>query len=715
MSKRATIILFSLSLFIAGSIKVSSQSTTTMTIVDKQATELLHQLTLEEKIGLLGHQAKAIPRLGIPAHNWWNEALHGVARAGKATVFPQAIALAATFDESLVETIGDAISTEARAKYELAFKNNSSIQYMGLTFWSPNINIFRDPRWGRGQETYGEDPYLTAQIGKAFVRGLQGTDPSKLKVAAAAKHFAVHSGPENSRHFFDAQVDEKELRETYLYAFKELADAGVEAFMCAYNRVNGEPCCASFTLLDSILRKEWKFKGHVVADCWALDDIYKGHKMVAGPSEAAAAAIKAGVNLDCSDLLQNAAPVALQKGLLTSLDIDKAVLPLLKTMLKLGIVKGPVLTSKQKVSQVNTAAHRALAKKAAIKSFVLLKNDLQILPLQKNNYRSIMVIGPRASSAAALLGTYHGVSDNLVTPLEGIVGAAGPETLVQFEQGCVDEDSLLFGGIWAASLCDISIAVIGLNPLLEGEEHDAFLSTASGDKTSLSLPASHIELLKRLKKNGKPVVAVVTAGSAIDVSSIEPYADAILLTWYSGEAGGNALADVLFGKADPGGRLPVTFYHSVNDLPAFSDYSMKGRTYRYYDGPVAFPFGYGLSYTSFEYRLAKVPENVYTISDTLVFTLTLKNTGSCNGDELVQVYAKYPAVERMPNRELKYFKRISLSAGQTAQVECRLPLTSFQKWNSLTHRWQLYPGDYSVVAGSNSLDERITISFKIHF
>ena len=711
--KKLTILFFSFSLLLVAPNKVFSQPSLAASLVDNKATQLLQQLTLEEKIGLLGYQAKAVPRLGIPAYNWWNEALHGVARAGKATVFPQAIAMAATFDESIVESIGDVISTEARAKYEVAFRNNSSIQYMGLTFWSPNINIFRDPRWGRGQETYGEDPYLTAQIGKAFVRGLQGTDPSKLKVAAAAKHFAVHSGPENSRHFFDAQVDEKDLRETYLYAFKELADAGVEAFMCAYNRVNGEPCCASYTLLDSILRKEWKFKGHVVADCWALDDIYKGHKVVAGPSEAAAAAIKAGVNLDCSDLLQNEAPVALKKGLLTLLDIDKAVLPVLKTMIKLGIVKNPDRSTVPAATRVNTDESRALAKKAAIKSFVLLKNNNQLLPLQKKNYRSVMVIGPRASSVPALLGTYHGVSDNLVTPLEGIVRAVGPETLVQFEQGCIDEDSLSYGGIWAAGLCDISIAVIGLNPLLEGEEHDAFLSTASGDKTSLRLPASHVELLKRLRKNGKPVIAVVTAGSAIDISSIEPYADAILLTWYSGEEGGNALADILFGNEDPGGRLPVTFYRSVSDLPSFDDYALQGRTYRYYNGPVAYPFGYGLSYTSIEYRLIDRSIKADVGSDTISFTIAVRNTGSRKGDEVVQVYAKYPVLERMPYRELKYFKRVSLLPGQTQELTCKIPLQHLKKWNSVTHQWQLYPGDYKLIVGANSLEERLQVSFTI--
>lgn len=711
--KKLTLIFFSFGLLFIATKEVSSQPNAVLSPIDKKAAQLLKQLTLEEKIGLLGYQAKAVPRLGIPAYNWWNEALHGVARAGKATVFPQAIAMAATFDESVVQSIGDVVSTEARAKYEMAFKNNSSIQYMGLTFWSPNINIFRDPRWGRGQETYGEDPYLTAQIGKAFVRGLQGTDPSRLKVAAAAKHFAVHSGPESSRHFFDAQVDEKDLRETYLYAFKELADAGVEAFMCAYNRVNGEPCCASYTLLDSILRKEWKFKGHVVADCWALDDIYKGHKVVAGPSEAAAAAIKAGVNLDCSDLLQNEAPVALKKGLLTSLDIDKAVLPVLKTMIKLGIVKNPDRSTVPAATRVNTDESRALAKKAAIKSFVLLKNDKQTLPLQKKKYRSLMVIGPRASSASALLGTYHGVSDNLVTPLEGIVRAVGPETLVQFEQGCIDEDSLSYGGIWAASLCDISIAVVGLNPLLEGEENDAFLSVASGDKTSLGLPASHIELLKKLKKNGKPVIAIVTSGSAVDINAIEPYADAILLTWYAGEEGGNALADVLFGKEDPGGRLPITFYRSVSDLPAFDNYSLLGRTYRYYKGPVAYPFGYGLSYASFDYRLIDRSLKIDIASDTIVFSIAVRNTGSRKGDEVVQVYARYPLIERMPYRELKYFKRVSLQPGQSQQLTCKISLKQLKKWNSATHQWQLFPGDYSLIIGSNSLDERMQISFTI--
>ncbi len=677
-----------------------------LTEIEKQANALLKQLTITEKIGMLGYQSKAVPRLKIPSYNWWNEGLHGVARAGKATIFPQAIALASTFNPSLLTEVGDVIASEARAKFDAAFTSSGSNQYMGLTFWSPNINIFRDPRWGRGQETYGEDPFLTAELGKAFVRGLQGTDPSHLKVAAAAKHLAVHSGPENVRHSFNAAIDEKDLRETYLYAFRELAQSGVEAIMCAYNRVNGEPCCSSPFLLDSIVKKEWGFKGHIVADCWALDDIYKGHKTTKGPVETAAAAIKAGVNMDCSDLLQKNTALALNQQLITSADLDRAILPLLRTLLKLGVIGKEGSTLKRNEA-FQSEKNRQLARKVAAQSFVLLKNKENILPLKKEDYRSIMVIGPGAASVNTLLGNYHGVSDKLVTPLEGIVGAVSAGTLVQFEQGCTDFDSTSIGGVWAASLCDITIAVIGLNPLLEGEEHDAFLSPASGDRRDLKIPASHIELLKKLHQNGKPLIVVVTGGSAVDVRSILPYADAILLTWYSGEEGGNALADVLFGKTEPGGRLPVTFYRDVTDLPSFDEYDMKNRTYRYFKGPVTFPFGYGLSYTTFTYQHSKQPLTTYYSTDSIQFSIQIKNTGNRSGDEVMQVYIDYPDFERMPLKELRFFKRVHLLPGEITIIPICIPVAQLKKWDLQNHSWNLYQGTYRVMVSSNAEKEQL--------
>lgn len=683
--------------------------------MESRVKDLLERLTLEEKIALLGYRSQAVPRLDIPAYNWWNEALHGVARAGLATVFPQAIGMAATFNDSLLQDVADAISTEARAKYNLAIGQERRLQYMGLTFWSPNINIFRDPRWGRGQETYGEDPYLTARMGVAFVKGLQGRDPNYLKAAACAKHFAVHSGPEAGRHSFNAQVDEKDLRETYLYAFKKLVDAGVESVMCAYNRVNDQPCCTGNTLLKNILRKEWQFKGHVVTDCWALDDIWKSHKTMNSRVEVAAAALKAGVNLDCSDLLQDELMKAYQQKLVTDVEIDTALGVILRTQLKLGFFDAPakVPFSRLGDESVHTDRHIALARKAAVQSMVLLKNDNNLLPLKKEQYRSIMILGPNAGAMDPLVANYHGMSGNMVTFAEGITAAVGAATAVQYDQGSDYTDTVRFGGIWAAGESDITIAVVGLTPVLEGEEGDAFLAPHGGDKRDLSIPAAHIALLKALRQKKKPVVVVVTAGSAVDIAAIEPYADAIILAWYPGEQGGNALADILFGKLSPAGRLPVTFYESFDDLPAYDRYEMKGRTYRYFNGNVQFPFGFGLSYTAFAYQWVNRPKAINSVRDTLTFSVSVTNTGPMDGDEVVQAYVQYPSLERMPLKELKGFKRVPVQKGGEQVVEFRVPISELQKWDLPTRRWKLYPGNYTIVIGSNAQDARLTASLKV--
>ena len=628
--------------------------------LDARVNDLLHQLTLEEKISLLGYRSKEVQRLGIPAYNWWNEALHGVARAGVATVFPQAIGMAASFNNDLLHEAATVISTEARAKYNLSLAQNRRLQYMGLTFWSPNINIFRDPRWGRGQETYGEDPFLTANMGTAFVKGLQGTDSKYLKTSACAKHFAVHSGPEAGRHTFNAVVDEKDLRETYLYAFKSLVDAGVESVMCGYNRLNDQPCCTGNILLQQILRKEWKFKGHVVTDCGALDDIFMRHKVMPSGVEVAAAAIRAGVSLDCSNVLQNDVMKAIEQKLLTEKEVDSALAHILRTQVKLGFFDAATANpfSSYGADSVANAGHAALARTMAQQSMVLLKNDKQLLPLDKKNYPAIMVVGSNSASMDALLGNYHGVSGRAVSFLEGITNAVDAGTRVEYDLGCDYTDTVHFGGIWAAGNADITVAVIGLTPVYEGEEGDAFLAANGGDKPDMNLPAAHIAFMRELRKKTKtPVVAVVTAGSAVDISAIEPYADAIILAWYPGEQGGNALADILFGKVSPAGRLPVTFYQSFADVPAYDNYAMKGRTYRYFNGKVQYPFGYGLSYTSFAYEWQKMPANIRTAKDSLTFSIKVKNTGSRDGDEVVQVYVEYPQVERMPLKELKAFKR----------------------------------------------------------
>ena len=685
--------------------------------ISQRVSDLLAQLTPAEKVSLLGYRSHPVERLSIPAYNWWNEGLHGVARAGEATVFPQAIGLAATFNDPLLQQAATYISTEARAKYNLSAGAGKPQQYMGLTFWSPNINIFRDPRWGRGQETYGEDPFLTASMGTAFVKGIQGADPRYLKASACAKHFAVHSGPEANRHTFDAIVDEKDLRETYLYAFKKLVDGGVESIMCAYNRVNGEPCCSGPTLLHHILREEWQFKGHVVTDCGALDDIFERHKVLDGPVATAAAAIKAGVNLDCSSVLQDDVLKAIDQGLISQKDVDSALAPLLRTQLRLGFFddKARVPFSTYGADSIHNSQHTDLARTLAQQSMVLLKNDHQTLPISKDKFNSLMIVGPNAFSFDALSGNYHGVSSNMVTFVEGITAAAGPSTRIEYDQGCNYSDTIHFGGTWAASNADLTIAVIGLTPVMEGEEGDAFLAPHGGDRTDLSLPNAHIAYLKALRKaiGTKPLIAVVTAGSAVDISAIEPYADAILLAWYPGEQGGNALADILFGKIAPSGHLPLTFYRKFSDLPDYKDYGMKGRTYRYYNGPVQYPFGYGLSYTSFGYKWQQQPGNRYTVKDTLAFSLLVENQGAMDGDEVVQAYIQYPDLERMPVRELKAFKRITVAHGNSKEIQFSIPVSELQKWDLGKKQWQLYKGTYKVVLGSHSRDEKLSASFSV--
>lgn len=690
--------------------------------IEDRVNDLLHQLTIEEKISLLGFRSKPVLRLGIPAYNWWNEALHGVARAGKATVFPQAIGMAATFNNQLLYDAATAISTEARAKYNLAISQDRHLQYMGLTFWSPNINIFRDPRWGRGQETYGEDPFLTGTMGTAFISGLQGNDPHYLKASACAKHFAVHSGPEAGRHTFNAIVDEKDLRETYLYAFKKLVDAGVESVMCAYNRVNGEPCCTGQTLLHDILHKEWNFKGHVITDCWALEDIWLRHKVLPNRVSVAAAAIKAGVNLDCSNMLQDDVMKAIDQKLLTLQEVDSALAGTLRTQFKLGFYDARDLNPYNSYGgdSVSNDYHTMLARKMAQQSMVLLKNarlpgqENHILPLDKNKYSAIMVAGPNAANMDALLGNYHGVTDDAVNFVEGITGAVNAGTRIEYDQGCDNTDTTHFGGIWAAGNAEVTIAVLGLTAVYEGEEGDAFLAPGGGDKINLSLPAGQIAYLKALRKGTKtPIIAVITAGSELDLSSIDPYVDAIIYAWYPGEQGGNALADILFGKVSPSGKLPVTFYRSFDDLPAYDNYAMKGRTYRYFNKPVQYPFGYGLSYTDFGYAWSVEPPKTANKKDSISFSVAVKNTGNFNADDVVEVYVEYPTAERMPLKELKAFKRVSVEKGKEETVSFSIPAAELQKWDLQQNKWKLYPGGYFLCIGKDAGDMVLKTKFTV--
>jgi beta-glucosidase len=684
--------------------------------LDARVKDLVARLTLEEKVSLLGYDSKAVPRLGIPAYNWWNEGLHGVARAGQATIFPQAIGMSATFNDDLIKQVSTVISTEARAKYNMAIQQNRHLQYMGLTFWTPNINIFRDPRWGRGQETYGEDPYLTATMGSAFVRGLQGDDPRYLKASATAKHFAVHSGPEAVRDHFDAVVDEKDFRETYLYAFHALVSSGVESVMSAYNRVNGVPNSINKKLLTGILRDEWGFKGHVVTDCGALDDVYLTHKTLPGPVEVAAAAIKAGVNLDCSTILQKDVIRAIDQKLLTEKEVDERLFELLRTEFKLGFYDDPggIPFNTYGADSVHNASHIALARKVAQQSMVLLKNDHHILPLNKSDYPSLMILGPNAAAYDAMIGNYHGVSNKVVNFVEGITSSADLSTRIEYDLGCDFTDTTHFGGIWAAGNSSLTIAVIGLSPVLEGEAGDAFLSRSGGDKKDLSLPASEIAFMRQLRKGvKKPIIAVVTAGSDVDISAIEPYADAIILAWYPGEQGGNALVDLLFGTVSPSGHLPVTFYRSIKDLPDYQNYSMKGRTYRYYNGPVQYPFGFGMSYTQFEYRTKTSLARQYHHGDWISVTINVKNTGKMDGDEVVQAYVEYPQADRMPLKELKGFKRVSVPKATEQTVTINIPVKDLEKWDLNAHAWKLYPGAYKLILGSNSQDEKLNFAFTV--
>jgi beta-glucosidase len=681
---------------------------------EQRVNDLLKRLTLSEKAGLLGYKSVAVERLDIPAYNWWNEGLHGVARAGEATVFPQTIGMAATFNPALIEQVGTAISTEARAKYNLAIDKNDHGQYVGLTYWSPNINIFRDPRWGRGQETYGEDPFLTATMALAYVNGMQGNTPGQFKIAATAKHFVAHSGPEKTRDYFDAGVSESDLHNTYLYAFNKLVKGGVASVMTAYNSVNGIPNSVNYNLLQKTLRKDWGFEGYIVTDCGALDDVYTTHKYVKSRTEAAAAAIKAGINLDCSNVLQTDVDKAIAQKLITAHDVDLALAPLLLTQVKLGFYNNPKHSPyyNYRADSIHNASHIELARKVAQQSMVLLKNSNNILPLNKASYNSIMVLGPNAASLDALVGSYHGINSRMVNFVEGISGAVDKGTRVEYDLGAGESDTTHFGGIWAAGNADVTVAVLGLLPVTEGEAGDAFLSPSGGDKLNLSLPASQITFMKALRKDvKKPIIAVITAGSDIDVAAIAPYADAVILAWYPGEQGGNALADILFGKVSPSGRLPLTFYSSIDNLPPFDSYSMQGRTYRYFKGQVEYPFGYGLSYTTFNFEITKPANKMYQLNDSITVTCNITNIGSVKGDEVLQAYIEYPESKNLPLKELKAFKRITLDAKQSQNVTIKIPVEELKKWNAKTNKEIIYPGEYTLTIGKNSADEAITNKF----
>ncbi len=658
---------------------------------------LIGEMTLEEKVSLMLHESMGIPRLNIKPYNWWNEGLHGVARNGTATVFPQAIALAATFNTQLAQTEYEAISDEARAKYNEAQKVGDNGQFRGLTYWSPNINIARDPRWGRVQETFGEDPFLTSQMGIAAVKGLQGDDRENLKLAACAKHLACHSGPESTRHTANVKPSKKDLFETYLPAFKALVDAGVESVMGSYNRVNDEPCCGSRFLLQEILRKRWHFKGHVVSDCWAVQDFHKGHKVTSSPAESAALAINSGCDLNCG-CTYHAALDAVRQGLLSEEKINQSLERLLETRFKLGMFdswensKWANLGAKD----VDTREKRELAKKVAQESIVLLKNSNNLLPITKEKHvKKIVVMGPSAASTTVLLGNYYGINPRLVTILEGIAGKidSHPEITVDFHPGTgMYADSVQRGWtVGMAESADLVIACFGLDGMMEGEEGDA-VETKRGDRERIELPQHQVSYLRAIKERGTPVVLVLTGGSAIAFDT--DLADAILFAWYPGEEGGNAVADIIFGDAVPSGHLPITFPKCTEDLPAFDDYSMKGRTYRYETKEALFPFGFGLSYTKWKF------ENVHATKEAV--TLDVINKGDTDALEAVQVYiSKNERNKEDPLHSLKAFCKVFVKAGERKKLTLSLPKDAFESINQ-DGKSVLIPGKYRVTVCDSS-------------
>jgi beta-glucosidase len=835
---------------------------------EQRAADLVSRLTLEEKVQQMKDVAPAIERLGVPPYNWWNEALHGVARSGLATVFPQAIGFAATWHDSLVFRMATVISDEARAKHHEYVRNGSFGRYQGLTFWSPNINIFRDPRWGRGQETYGEDPFLTGKLAVQFIRGLQGDDPKYFKTVATVKHFAVHSGPEPERHTFDAVVSERDLRESYLPHFEMgIREGGAYSLMCAYNRIDGKPACGSDMLLGDILRGEWKFPGYVVSDCGAIDDIFLRHKVVQTAPEAAALAVKTGTDLDCGRVYPNLAD-AVKQGLISEAQIDTSLARLFLARFRLGMFDPPEMVrwARTPFTVLDQPAHHELARQVARESIVLLKNERGMLPLRKD-LGTVAVIGPNADQWRMLLGNYNGIPSDPVTPLRGIREAVSRRTRVLYAKGSdlADDFPLLetipssalrtpggrrglegayfgnralegtpvftrtdttvevdwhegaprqtmnpndFGVRWtgtirppatgmyrlgvtttmraevalddsgivrtaylqrddelpdprlsqsepirleagrtyrirvdahesygeaelelvwatptasleadavaAAKQADAVVMFLGLTARLEGEEMSVAIDGfRGGDRTSIDLPAAQQRLLERVVAVGKPTVLVLLNGSALAVNWGQANVPAIVEAWYPGQAG-NAIADVLFGDYNPAGRLPVTFYKSVSDLPAFDDYGMAGRTYRFFKGQPLYPFGYGLSYTTFTYANLRTSAESAGPNDTVTVSVDLTNSGKRGGDEVVQMYVEHvgSSVAR-PIRDLRGYRRLTLAPGETRTVQMPLPIASLAYWDEAGHRWVVEPGQVRIRVGASSADLRLDRTIRV--
>jgi beta-glucosidase len=677
----------------------------------ERAKDLVGRLTLEEKVGLMNHPAYGVPRLNIPAYNYWSEALHGVARNGRATVFPQAIAMAATWDKQLIHKVATAISDEGRAKYHEALRRNGyTAQYQGLTFWSPNVNIFRDPRWGRGQETWGEDPFFTGEMAAEFVKGLQGDDPKYLKAAACAKHYAVHSGPEKDRHTFNAVVTKRELYDTYLPAFKKLViDAKVESVMGAYNRTLDEVCCASKLLLDDILRGEWGFDGHVVSDCMALSDFHLNHKVTEDAADSAALALKYGCDLGC-DHVFNEIPTAIERGDTTEALVDRALERTLGTRFKLGMFDPAQEVPYASISTDVVACdeHRQLAYRTATEAVVLLKNKNNVLPIQPSA-KKIFVTGPTATSMEVLLGNYYGFNNQMITLLEGITGRIPEGMGLEYHSGTPLKHPREIKATWApgmAQSADFTIVCAGINSFIEGEEGESLLSPQNGDRESISLPQSQIDYIKELSIHGARIILVLTGGSPIALGEVEDMVEAILFVWYPGMEGGRAVADVLFGDVSPSGKLPITFPKSLDQLPAFDDYCMQGRTYRYMTAEPLYPFGFGLSYSHFKYSELQLDQPTLAIGDALNVSLTLTNSGASDSAEVAQFYlSDLHASTIVPLHHLIGFERVHLTAGESKKLKFTITPEMMSFYND-DGKLTLEPGQFRLEVGGCSPSQR---------
>ena len=684
----------------------------------KRAEELVSKMTVEEKASQLRYDAPAIDRLGIPAYNWWNEALHGVARAGTATMFPQAIGLAAAFDEELMGEVGQVIAEEGRAKYNEQSKREDRDIYKGLTFWAPNVNIFRDPRWGRGHETYGEDPFLTSRLAVPFVKGIQG-DGEYMKAAACAKHFAVHSGPEGERHYFDAKASKKDLEETYLPAFEALVkEADVEAVMGAYNRTNGEPCCANKPLMVDTLRGKWGFQGHFVSDCWAIRDFHENHKVTGSPEESVKLALEMGCDLNCGCTYQSMMD-AYRAGLIDEELITTSCVRLFTTRFLLGMFDETDF-DKIPYDVVECKKHLEVAKRASRESIVLLKND-GLLPLDKSKIKTIGVVGPNANSRLSLIGNYHGTASRYITVLEGIQDKVVDDVRVLYSEGCdIFQNNIsnladphlpdrLSEVKTVADYSDVLVVVVGLDENLEGEEGDAGNQFASGDKINLNLPMPQRQLLYAALEAGKPTIVINMAGSAIDLSKAQDDASAVIQAFYPGARGGADVADILFGDVSPSGKLPVTFYKSADDLPDFKDYSMKNRTYKYFEGTPLYPFGYGLTYgdcyvkKDFDFTLEQGEGSSLKGA---AIKVKVANDGKVDTDEVVQVYIKDKDSDfATTNPSLCGFKRVHVPAGSETEVELHIDEKAFTSVNEEGER-AVFGKNFSIFVGCQQPDER---------